>query len=138
NIGGNSHLTLWSSKNKNSGVLINGNITSTANGNLTIYSSGWVDIHKNITLESGRLNVTTKEGDVAFEKGNNLTITGQGTITAGNNKGFRFENVSLNGTGTGLLFNLSRPQKNNSLVTNYFNGTLNISGSVNISMIPPN
>ncbi|KMZ29878.1 HMW1A, high molecular weight adhesin 1, partial [Haemophilus influenzae] len=138
NIGGNSHLTLWSSKNKNSGVLINGNITSTANGNLTIYSSGWVDIHKNITLESGRLNITTKEGDVAFEKGNNLTITGQGTITAGNNKGFRFENVSLNGTGTGLLFNLSRPQKNNSLVTNYFNGTLNISGSVNISMIPPN
>ncbi|HHF4583185.1 TPA: beta strand repeat-containing protein, partial [Haemophilus influenzae] len=133
-----SHLILWSEKDKHSGVLVNGNITSATNGNLTIYSSGWVDIHKNITLQSGHLNITTKEGDIAFEKGNNLTITGQGTITSGNGKGFRFENVTLNGTGSGLLFNLSRPQKNNSVVMNFFNGTLNISGIVNISMIPPN
>lgn len=133
-----SHLILWSEKDKNSGVLVNGNITSATNGNLTIYSSGWVDVHKNITLQSGHLNITTKEGDIAFEKGNNLTITGQGTITSGNGKGFRFENVTLNGTKSGLLFNLSRPQKNNSVVMNFFNGTLNISGIVNISMIPPN
>ncbi|WP_432718820.1 filamentous hemagglutinin N-terminal domain-containing protein [Haemophilus influenzae] len=137
NIKDSSHLILWSENNNGSGVDINGNITSTTGGSLTIYSSGWIDIHKNITLNSGLLNITTKQGDIAFEKGNNPTITGQGTITAGNGKGFRFENASLNGTGTGLLFNIKRDLGNNFQIINFFNGTLNISGKVNISMVIP-
>ncbi|MCK9109110.1 filamentous hemagglutinin N-terminal domain-containing protein, partial [Haemophilus influenzae] len=49
NIGANSNLTLWSEGQSNGGVEINDDITSTG-GNLTIYSGGWVDVHKNITL----------------------------------------------------------------------------------------
>ncbi|HHF0442729.1 TPA: adhesin, partial [Haemophilus influenzae] len=60
NIGANSHLILWSEKNNNSGVQVDGDITSNG-GNLTIYSSGWVDVHKNITLNTGHLNITTKK-----------------------------------------------------------------------------
>ncbi|MEX4660986.1 adhesin, partial [Haemophilus influenzae] len=137
NIKDSSHLILWSENDNSSGVDIKGNITSTTGGSLTIYSSGWIDIHKNITLNSGLLNITTKQGDIAFEKGNNPTITGQGTITAGNGKGFRFENASLNGIGTGLLFNIKRDLGNNFQIINFFNGTLNISGKVNISMVIP-
>ncbi|MEX4383511.1 hypothetical protein MY569_08925, partial [Haemophilus influenzae] len=51
NIGANSNLTLWSEQS-NGGVEINDDITSTG-GNLTIYSGGWVDVHKNITLGQG-------------------------------------------------------------------------------------
>ncbi|WP_118809909.1 filamentous hemagglutinin N-terminal domain-containing protein [Haemophilus influenzae] len=131
----NGTLTLHTEQN---GIKVNGNITSTLNGNLTIKSGSWVDIHKNISLGAqGNINITAKK-DIAFEKGSNQTITGQGTITSGNQKGFRFSNVSLNGTGTGLLFNINRPGSNNGNITNYFNGTLNISGIVNISMVAPN
>ncbi|HHF1759636.1 TPA: filamentous hemagglutinin N-terminal domain-containing protein [Haemophilus influenzae] len=130
----NGTLTLYTERN---GIKINGNITSNQNGNLTIKSGSWVDVHKNITLGTGYLNITAKK-DIAFEKGSNQTITGQGTITSGNQKGFRFSNVSLNGTGTGLLFNINRPGSDNGNITNYFNGTLNISGIVNISMVAPN
>ena len=69
NIKDSSHLILWSENDNSSGVDIKGNITSTTGGSLTIYSSGWIDIHKNITLNSGLLNITTKQGDIAFEKG---------------------------------------------------------------------
>ncbi|AXP77977.1 filamentous hemagglutinin N-terminal domain-containing protein [Haemophilus influenzae] len=131
----NGTLTLHTEQN---GIKVNGNITSTLNGNLTIKSGSWVDIHKNISLGAqGNINITAKQ-DIAFEKGSNQTITGQGTITSGNQKGFRFSNVSLNGTGTGLLFNINRPGSDNGNITNYFNGTLNISGIVNISMVAPN
>ncbi|HHF4309658.1 TPA: filamentous hemagglutinin N-terminal domain-containing protein [Haemophilus influenzae] len=131
----NGTLTLHTEQN---GIKVNGNITSTLNGNLTIKSGSWVDIHKNISLGAqGNINITAKK-DIAFEKGSNQTITGQGTITSGNQKGFRFSNVSLNGTGTGLLFNINRPGSDNGNITNYFNGTLNISGIVNISMVAPN
>ncbi|MCK8963441.1 adhesin, partial [Haemophilus influenzae] len=138
-IGTNSNLTLWSDGQNGQGVQIDGDITSATNGNLTIYSGGWVDVHKNITLNTGHLNITSKNGDIAFENGNNLTITGQGTITSGNQKGFRFDNVSLNGIKTGLLFTTKRPEKPNSngCISNHFRGTLNISGFVNISMSPP-
>ncbi|MFA1416452.1 two-partner secretion domain-containing protein, partial [Haemophilus influenzae] len=131
----NGTLTLHTEQD---GIKVNGNITSTLNGNLTIKSGSWVDIHKNISLGAqGNINITAKK-DIAFEKGSNQTITGQGTITSGNQKGFRFSNVSLNGTGTGLLFNINRPGSDNGNITNYFNGTLNISGIVNISMVAPN
>ncbi|WP_136450006.1 adhesin, partial [Haemophilus influenzae] len=140
NIGNNSHLILHSDGQQNGGVKIDGDITSEG-GNLTIYSGGWVDVYKNITLNTGHLNITTKKGDIAFEDKqgtSDLTITGQGTITAGNNKGFRFENVSLNGKGKGLLFNISRDSKIKYYqITNHFNGSLNVSGIVNISMILP-
>ncbi|HHF3296903.1 TPA: beta strand repeat-containing protein, partial [Haemophilus influenzae] len=137
NIGSGSHLTLWSEGKKGGGVNITKNITS-AGGNLTVHSGGWIDVRSNISITDGG-NINFKaEKDIAFEKGVNQVITGQGVITSGNEKGFRFENVTLNGTGNGLLFNLSRPQKNNSVVTNFFNGTLNISGTVNISLVPTN
>ncbi|WP_432728911.1 filamentous hemagglutinin N-terminal domain-containing protein [Haemophilus influenzae] len=140
NIGNNSHLILHSDGQQNGGVKIDGDITSEG-GNLTIYSGGWVDVYKNITLNTGHLNITTKKGDIAFEDKqgtSDLTITGQGTITAGNHKGFRFENVSLNGKGKGLLFNISRDSKIKYYqITNHFNGSLNVSGIVNISMILP-
>ncbi|MEX4119649.1 filamentous hemagglutinin N-terminal domain-containing protein, partial [Haemophilus influenzae] len=143
NIGNNGHLIL-SSEDKRGGIEINQDITSTG-GSLTINSGGWVDVHKNITLGSGFLNITTKAGDIAFEDKqghSNLTITGKGTITSGNAKGFRFENVSLNGADTGLSFITQRAvrsgNRGNGNITNHFNGTLNISGRVNISMISPN
>ncbi|HHW4299117.1 TPA: hypothetical protein ACUVYG_001815, partial [Haemophilus influenzae] len=62
NIGGSGHLTLYREKNKdrNNGVTIDGNITSNG-GSLTINSDSWVDIHKNITLGSGFLNITTND-----------------------------------------------------------------------------
>ncbi|HHF3944029.1 TPA: adhesin Hmw1A, partial [Haemophilus influenzae] len=116
------------------GVQIDGDITSKG-GNLTIYSGGWVDVHKNISLGAqGNINITAKQ-DIAFEKGSNQVITGQGTITSGNQKGFRFNNVSLNGTGSGLQFTTKRTNKY--AITNKFEGTLNISGKVNISMVLP-
>ncbi|HHF7223747.1 TPA: beta strand repeat-containing protein, partial [Haemophilus influenzae] len=134
NIKENSHLILWSERDNNSGVQINGNITSTAGGSLTVYSSGWVDVHKNITLNSGYLNITTKNGDVAFEQGNDLTITGQGTITA-SKKGFRFNNVTLNGVEKGFLFKYSQTDNTkDSNFENHFRGALNISGKVDILM----
>ncbi|WP_105893461.1 beta strand repeat-containing protein, partial [Haemophilus influenzae] len=134
NIEGSSHLILWSERDDNSGVKINGNITSTTGGSLTVYSSGWVDVHKNITLNSGYLNITTKSGDVAFEQGNDLTITGQGTITA-SKKGFRFDNVTLSGVKKGFLFKYSQTNNNkDSNFENHFRGTLNISGKVDILM----
>ncbi|HHF4498096.1 TPA: beta strand repeat-containing protein, partial [Haemophilus influenzae] len=137
NIGSDGHLILSSEGKNKGGVKINENITSEG-GSLTINSGGWVDVHKNITLGSGFLNITTKAGDIAFEDKqgrSNLTITGKGTITSGNAKGFRFENVSLNGVDTGLLFTTQRDiSTNNGNITNHFNGTLNITGKVNISM----
>ncbi|MCK8944934.1 filamentous hemagglutinin N-terminal domain-containing protein [Haemophilus influenzae] len=139
NIGANSNLTLWSEGKHGGGVKINGDITSEG-GNLTIYSGGWVDVYKNITLNTGHLNITTKKGDIAFEDKqgtSNLTITGQGTITAGNHKGFRFENVSLNGKGKGLSFRIQRDLEDNFNIENKFEGTLNISGKINISTIIP-
>ena len=46
----NGTLTLHTERN---GIEINSNITSTQNGNLTIKSGDWVDIHNNITLGTG-------------------------------------------------------------------------------------
>ncbi|MEX4228018.1 two-partner secretion domain-containing protein, partial [Haemophilus influenzae] len=57
NIGANGHLILWSEGKSSGGIKINEDITSTG-GNLTIKSNGWVDIHKNITLGEGFLNIT--------------------------------------------------------------------------------
>ncbi|HHF4370574.1 TPA: beta strand repeat-containing protein, partial [Haemophilus influenzae] len=137
----NGSLTLWSEGKNRKGLEINGNITANGNNgnaNLTIYSGGWLDIHSNISLREGdNINITAK-GDIAFEHGSNQTIKGQGTITSGNQKGFRFENVSLNGVGRGLTFTTNRPRNGNGNITNYFNGSLNISGNVNISMSSPN
>lgn len=134
----NGSLTLWSEGENGKGLEINGNITANGNNgnaNLTIYSGGWLDIHSNISLREGdNINITAK-GDIAFEKGRNQTIKGQGTITSGNQKGFRFENVSLNGLGSkGLRFTSRRGANDNGNITNHFNGSLNISGKIDISM----
>ncbi|WP_136427479.1 filamentous hemagglutinin N-terminal domain-containing protein, partial [Haemophilus influenzae] len=102
----NGTLTLHTERN---GIEINSNITSTQNGNLTIKSGDWVDIHNNITLGTGFLNITAKS--VAFEGKESgksrvaasAQITAQGTITiTGDKRDFRANNVSLNGTGNGL------------------------------------
>ncbi|WP_105880747.1 two-partner secretion domain-containing protein, partial [Haemophilus influenzae] len=134
----NGSLTLWSEGQNGKGLEINGNITANGNNgnaNLTIYSGGWLDIHSNISLREGdNINITAK-GDIAFERGRNQTIKGQGTITSGNQKGFRFENVSLNGLGSkGLRFTSRRGANDNGNITNHFNGSLNISGKIDISM----
>ncbi|HHF4231508.1 TPA: filamentous hemagglutinin N-terminal domain-containing protein [Haemophilus influenzae] len=143
-IADGAHLILHSKKDKHSGVQINGNITSDNSGNLTIYSSGWVDIHKNITLNTGYLNITAG-GSVAFEKAGKTkgrqvsesVIKAQGVITSGAGNGFRFNNVSLNGTGEGLRFtnqkSTSATWKANK-IENKFDGDLNISGKVDVSM----
>ncbi|PRL94950.1 Heme/hemopexin-binding protein precursor, partial [Haemophilus influenzae] len=140
NIGSNGHLILSSEGKKKGGVKINENITSEG-GSLTIDSKGWVDIHKNITLGEGFLNITSSDS-VAFE-GKNTTnknrkaadaqITAQGTIRlTGENKTFRLNNVSLNGTGNGLKIisiagNLSHR----------LDGEINISGNVTINQTSP-
>ncbi|WP_105895226.1 beta strand repeat-containing protein, partial [Haemophilus influenzae] len=120
----NGTLTLHSEQD---GVEINGNITSEKNGNLTIKAGSWVDVHKNITLGTGFLNITS--GNIAFEKGNDLTITAQGNITSNKNETqLRLNNVSLNGTGAGLNF---IAHQNN--FTHKFDGKINISGIVTIN-----
>ena len=58
-------LILHSEGKDNGGVKIKEDITSNG-GNLTIQSGGWVDVHKNITLGTGTLNITAK-GSIAFE-----------------------------------------------------------------------
>ncbi|MEX4534553.1 filamentous hemagglutinin N-terminal domain-containing protein [Haemophilus influenzae] len=134
-IGSDSHLTLWSEGRDNGGVQIDGNITSDG-GNLTINSDGWVDVHKNITLGMGFLNITSGDS-VAFEgKSNNRNraasdaqITAQGTIISlKDRKQLRFNNVSINGTGSGLNFISSHGN-----LSHRFDGELNISGKVHIN-----
>ncbi|HHF3374284.1 TPA: beta strand repeat-containing protein [Haemophilus influenzae] len=135
NIGNNSHLILWSKGQGNQGVQINEDITSSG-GNLTINSDGQINIHKNITLGMGFLNIISG-GSVAFEaKGNNKArqaantqITAQGTINlTGNNKTFKLNNLSLNGTGSGL--NIISKVDN---LSHHFDGEINISGNVTIN-----
>ncbi|HHF4777703.1 TPA: filamentous hemagglutinin N-terminal domain-containing protein, partial [Haemophilus influenzae] len=130
----NGSLTLYTQQD---GVEINGDITSKQNGNLTIKAGSWVDVHKNITLGRGFLNITAR-GSVAFEKAgskdraaSDATITAQGVITAGSGKDFRFNNVSLNGTGTGLKFITAKGDRGN--FSAKFDGVLNISGKISIN-----
>ncbi|MCK9645106.1 adhesin, partial [Haemophilus influenzae] len=130
-------LTLYTQRD---GVEINGDITSNKNGNLTIKSGSWVDVHKNITLGQGFLNITAR-GSVAFEgKGSkarnaaDAQITAQGTITNLNNETqLRLNNVSINGTGNGL--NFISTQGN---FSHQFDGTINVSGNVTINQTIPN
>ncbi|MEX4191497.1 adhesin, partial [Haemophilus influenzae] len=134
---------LWSEGRSGGGVEINNDITTgddTRGANLTIYSGGWVDVHKNITLGRGFLNITAR-GSVAFEgKGSkarnaaDAQITAQGTITNLNNeKQLRLNNVSINGTGNGL--NFISTQGN---FSHQFDGTINVSGNVTINQTIPN
>ncbi|WP_432499371.1 filamentous hemagglutinin N-terminal domain-containing protein [Haemophilus influenzae] len=132
NIGNNGHLILWS-EGKNGGIQINEDITSTG-GSLTIDSKGWVDIHKNITLGTGYLNITSKdsvafEGKVKARSAASAQITAQGTIRlTGENKTFRLNNLSLNGTGSGL--NVISAVGN---LSHNFDGEINVSGNVTIN-----
>lgn len=136
----NGSLTLWSEGQNGGGVKIDKDITSTG-GNLTINSKGWVDIHSNITLGKGFLNITSGDS-VAFEgkdghknrAASNAQITAQGTITlTGEKKQFRLNNVSLNGTGKGL--NIISTAGNH---THILTGEINISGNVTINQTLPN
>ncbi|MEX4485584.1 adhesin, partial [Haemophilus influenzae] len=135
----NGTLTLYTEKN---GIKINGNITSHQNGNLTIKSGSWVDVHKNITLGTGYLNITAKdsvafEGKVKARSAASAQITAQGVITSGAGKGFRFNNVSLNGTDKGLRFTNQKSTSGKwraNKIENKFDGDLNISGKVDVSM----
>ncbi|WP_048942077.1 filamentous hemagglutinin N-terminal domain-containing protein [Haemophilus influenzae] len=134
-IGSNSHLILHSEGRDSGGVQIDGDITSRG-GNLTIQSGGWVDVHKNITLGEGFLNITSSDS-VAFEGGNgnkgrssaSAQIIAQGTITlTGENKTFRLNNVSLNGTGNGLSIISTA-----SNLSHRLDGEINVSGNVTIN-----
>ncbi|MEX4205303.1 filamentous hemagglutinin N-terminal domain-containing protein, partial [Haemophilus influenzae] len=135
NIGSGSHLILWSEGQSGGGVQIDGDITSN-DGNLTINSGGWVDVHKNITLGTGFLNITSNDS-VAFEKGTSQNIKARGTVTAGKNKGFRFDNVTLNGTQEGLTFNIKKGMDSNNF-TSHFRGNLSIEGIVNVNHLANN
>ncbi|HHF3791244.1 TPA: beta strand repeat-containing protein, partial [Haemophilus influenzae] len=129
NIGSDSHLYLWSEK-RDGGIEINEDITSQG-GNLTIGSNGWIDIHKNITLGEGFLNITAGNS-VAFEgaglsksrAASSAQITAQGSITVKSEKELRLNNVSINGMGKGLDF-----------ITNQNNFTHKLDGEINISGI---
>ncbi|AVI96444.1 adhesin [Haemophilus influenzae] len=133
NIGSSGHLTL-SGEGKSGGIKINKDITSTG-GNLTINSKGWVDIHSNISLGTGFLNITSSDS-VAFEGGlsknrsaADAQITAQGTIKlTGEGKTFRLNNVSLNGTGDGL--NIISAAGN---LSHKLDGEINVSGKVIIN-----
>lgn len=133
NIGNRGHLILSGKGGRNGGIEINEDITSTG-GSLTIDSKGWVDVHKNITLGQGFLNITA--ASVAFEGGNNKArdaanakIVAQGTVTiTGEGRDFRANNVSLNGTGKGL--NIISSVNN---LTHNLSGTINISGNITIN-----
>ncbi|HHF4267404.1 TPA: filamentous hemagglutinin N-terminal domain-containing protein, partial [Haemophilus influenzae] len=136
NIGDSGHLTLYKKrKNRSDGIQINKDITSTG-GSLTINSDDWVDIHGNITLGEGFLNITSSDS-VAFEGGNgnkgrssaSAQIIAQGTITlTGENKTFRLNNVSLNGTGNGLSIISTA-----SNLSHRLDGEINVSGNVTIN-----
>ncbi|HHF4978399.1 TPA: beta strand repeat-containing protein, partial [Haemophilus influenzae] len=134
-----SHLILWSEGNQNGGIEIKKDIlieNEEEGLNLTAYSGGWLDVKGNISVgKLGNINLTAKQ-DIGFDSESSQTITGQGVITSGDKNGFRFKNVSLNGVGaTGLLFTSNRRNEGN--ISNKFDGTLNISGKVNISMKSP-
>ncbi|HHF4281705.1 filamentous hemagglutinin N-terminal domain-containing protein [Haemophilus influenzae] len=137
NIGSNSHLILHSEGQSSQGVLIDGDITSNG-GNLTIHSGGWVDVHKNITLGTGYLNITA--ASVAFEGEKNKArsaadakVVAQGTVTiTGERRDFRVSNISLNGTGGGL--NITSVVGN---LSHKFDGEINISGKVTVNQTSP-
>ncbi|MCK8916604.1 filamentous hemagglutinin N-terminal domain-containing protein [Haemophilus influenzae] len=131
----NGSLTLHT---QSDGIEINADITSNSStgANLTINSGSWVDIHNNITLGKGFLNITSK-GSVAFEKSGkdknrqatDATITAQGTINiTGENTEFRLNNVSLNGTDKGINI-ISRAGNH----THKLTGEINITGNVTIN-----
>nr|AAT27425.1 HmwA [Haemophilus influenzae] len=131
----NGSLTLHT---QSDGIEINADITSNSStgANLTINSGSWVDIHNNITLGKGFLNITSK-GSVAFEKSGkdknrqatDATITAQGTINiTGENTEFRLNNVSLNGTDKGINI-VSRAGNH----THKLTGEINITGNVTIN-----
>ena len=133
NIGTSGHLILSGEGKKGGGIQINEDITSTG-GSLTIDSKGWVDVHKNITLGTGYLNITSKdsvafEGKVKARSAASAQITAQGTIRlTGENKAFRLNNLSLNGTGSGL--NVISAVGN---LSHNFDGEINVSGNVTIN-----
>ncbi|WP_136473474.1 beta strand repeat-containing protein, partial [Haemophilus influenzae] len=138
NIGDSGHLTLYKKrKNSSDGIQINKDITSTG-GSLTINSDDWVDIHGNITLGEGFLNITSNNS-VAFEgKDKNRSaasaqVTAQGTIRlTGENNTFRLNNISLNGTGSGLSVISTAGNLSHKL-----DGEINISGNVTINQTSP-
>ncbi|MEX4175291.1 filamentous hemagglutinin N-terminal domain-containing protein [Haemophilus influenzae] len=125
---------ILNTKNNRGGVEINGNLTAVKKTNLSIHSGSRIDIHNNISLMGGRLNITSTGGAIAFEGRNNNNrgmryIEGEGNITiTANGQNFKFNNVSLNGTGSGLNF-----IANVNNFTHTFDGEINISGNVNIS-----
>ncbi|HHF1015649.1 TPA: filamentous hemagglutinin N-terminal domain-containing protein, partial [Haemophilus influenzae] len=137
NIGNNSHLILHSEGKSGGGVKIKEDITSTSNGNLTIYSGGWIDIKKNITLNSGVINITSKDTVAIESKDSMISFQGKGNITSGQNKGFRFENVSLKSTDSGLIFQTPKNNNNPNGFFASFKGVLNISGNVEINRSIP-
>ncbi|HHF0518324.1 TPA: adhesin, partial [Haemophilus influenzae] len=90
--------------------------------------------HKNITLNTGYLNITARSS-VAFEgsdKNRNAAdahIAAQGTINiTGEKAQFRLNNVSLDGTGNGLSI-ISKANNHTHILT----GEINISGNVTIN-----
>ncbi|CWX18187.1 HMW1A%2C high molecular weight adhesin 1 [Haemophilus influenzae] len=125
---GNGDLTLYSMQD---GITINKDISAPKNGNanLTIKAGTWLDIHSNISVgDNGVIDIVAKDTIAIENKSNMITFLGRGNIIAGRNKGFRFENVSLEGKGRGLNFKAHE----NSNMSSSFKGVLNISGNVKV------
>ncbi|MCK8900795.1 filamentous hemagglutinin N-terminal domain-containing protein, partial [Haemophilus influenzae] len=130
----NGNLTLHTQRG---GIEVNADITSSddsGNSKLNIHSGGWIDIHSNITLGTGFLNITSGDS-VAFEgrdksrRAADAQIIAQGTIKlTGEGKTFRLNNVSLNGTGGGL--NIISTAGN---LSHKLDGEINVSGKVEIN-----
>ncbi|HHF5250679.1 TPA: filamentous hemagglutinin N-terminal domain-containing protein, partial [Haemophilus influenzae] len=125
---GNGDLTLYSMQD---GITINKDISAPKNGNanLTIKAGTWLDIHSNISVgDNGVIDIVAKDTIAIENKSNMITFLGRGNIIAGRNKGFKFENVSLEGKGRGLNFKAHE----NSNMSSSFKGVLNISGNVKV------
>ncbi|MCK8961777.1 filamentous hemagglutinin N-terminal domain-containing protein, partial [Haemophilus influenzae] len=135
--GGN--LTLHT---QSGGIKINADITSSGDNDgskLNIHSGGWLDVHSNISFRSSdSVNITAKD-TIAFEnKTTMISFQGKGNITSGQDKGFRFENVTLKGFDEGLLFSAPKNNSNKNNFSAKFTGILNISGNIKIQHEIPN
>ncbi|MEX4107039.1 filamentous hemagglutinin N-terminal domain-containing protein, partial [Haemophilus influenzae] len=131
----NGNLTLHTQRG---GIKVNADITSSdnsGNSKLNIHSGSWLDIHSNISVgDSGTINISSADTFAIENKTGMISFSGGGNITIGANKKLRLENVSFKNKKPLNITVLSG--RDNNFSAN-FNGSLDISGDVNIRRIVP-
>ncbi|HHX0786322.1 TPA: filamentous hemagglutinin N-terminal domain-containing protein [Haemophilus influenzae] len=131
----NGNLTLHTQRG---GIKVNADITSSdnsGNSKLNIHSGSWLDIHSNISVgDSGTINISSADTFAIENKTGMISFQGGGNITIGANKKLRLENVSFKNKKPLNITVLSG--RDNNFSAN-FNGSLDISGDVNIRRIVP-